>query len=306
MFPLSALLAHAELKTRAKQPPAGSAADARRAPRVTRYGNLTLFPHVERGEVVDDAGRYAPGEPMSAEVIDAVWEEPKVVVTISNVSTTGVGLICQDELPTGLQFDCHWADGERPGPVRFEVVHTQPISAGLYRTGARLVAGELPAEPVPTPFVRRFELASEADERPAPPSMAMVPVADEVPEPSEPSEADGVHHPRLSLVRDGVMALSRVPTELPAHDRRPAPPGTFRADAAAGFEKTERLDGVTTCGWERSVEMRREGDRLWIYIHSPGKRNGWGIYVDPDAFESALGRVQAGAGSPFVATTLAA
>ncbi len=299
MFPLSALLAHAELKTRAQRPssddPGG--ADARRAVRITRYGNLTLFPRVERGEPVDAAPAYAAGESMPADVIDAVWEEPRVVATISNVSTTGVGLICQDELPTGLQFDVNWAEGDRPGPVRFEVVHTKPLSAGMYRTGARLVAGELPAEPVPTPFVRRFELASEAEPpAPAPSPMAIVPVA----------EARMPMAVPMSLVRDGVMSLSRVPAE-PSHARpRPAPPGTFDAAAAGGFEKTERLDGVTTCGWERSIELRRDGGRMWIYIHSPGKKNGWGIFVDPDAFEAAVGRVQAGAGSPFIATTLAA
>ena len=306
MFPLSALVAHAELKSRAKS--AGEAADARRAVRITRYGNLTLFPRVERGEPVDDAGSYGVGEPMPADVIDAVWEEPRVIASISNVSTTGVGLILNDELPTGLQFDVDWDDaggagaGERPTPVRFEVVHTKPMTAGLYRTGARLIAGQLPAEPVPTPFVRRFALASEAE-----PTTAMVATphapADRVP-PAEPPMAAPEPGPRMSIVRDGVMEMARESSHRA--EAGPVPPGTFAATAAAGFEKTERLDGVTTCGWERSIELRRDGQRMWIYIHSPGKRNGWGIFVDPDAFEAAVGRVQAGAGSPFLTTTLAA
>ncbi len=327
MFPLSALLAHAELRTRAKAADDGpSPADARRATRVTRYGNLTIFPRVERGVMAaDDAARFAPGEAMSPEIIDAVWEEPRVVATISNVSPSGVGLILAEELPTGLEFDVNWDEGDRPGPVRFEVVHTKPLSAGLYRTGARLILGELPAEPVPTPFVRRFELTPDAP--PAVPQAmvpAMVPVMASVMAPPAPTPAPtpapaaapmpaaaGADEPRfeprpLSLVRDGVMSLTRVPAEPAGADRRASPPGTFDASAAAGFEKTERLDGVTVCGWERSIELRRDGGRMYIYIHSPGKKNGWGIYVDPDAFEAAVNRVQIAAGSPFVATTLAA
>jgi hypothetical protein len=305
MFPLSALLAHAELKTRAKRPSAEppSAEEARRAVRITRYGNLTLYPRVERAETVDMGDPFAPGESMSSEVIDAVWEEPRVIATLSNVSTSGVGLILSEELPAGLEFDVNWEEGERPGPVRFEVVHTQPLSAGMYRTGARLVAGELPAEPVPTPFVRRFEMASDAEPAPVPmDSTALVPAASSAAE-SPAAEPMG---PRMSLVRDGVMALSRVPTEPSASDARPAPAGTFKASLAGGFEKTERLDGVTVCGWERSIEIRRDGERMWIYVHSPGKKNGWGIFVDADQFEGAVNRVQAAAGSPFVATTLAA
>ncbi len=307
MFPLSALVAHAELRTRAKAADDGPGpADARRATRVTRYGNLTLYPRVERGLMADAA--FAPGETMSPEIIDAVWEEPRVVATISNVSPSGLGLILAEELPTGLEFDVNWDEGDRPGPVRFEVVHTKPLSAGLYRTGARLIRGELPAEPVPTPFVRRFELTSDApppSATPAAPPVPATPPAMGPPSPGGPDEP--LFEPRpLSLVRDGVMSLTRVPAEPLMSDRQPAPAGTFRASHAAGFEKTERLDGVTVCGWERSIEMRRDGDRMYVYIHSPGKKNGWGIFVDPDAFEAAVNRLQAAAGSPFVATTLAA
>ena len=304
MFPLSALVAHAELKSKAKAA-AAAPADARRAVRITRYGNLTLYPRVERGQSVDVAAAYAPGESMPADVIDAVWEEPRVIASISNVSATGVGLILSDELPTGLQFDVNWAEGETPGPVRFEVVHTKPLTAGLYRTGARLIAGQLPAEPVPTPFVRRFALASEAE-----PTTAIVSAPVE-PTPDVPGEPAA---PRMQLVRDdepsprfttGVIDMGRRPAE-PVDARRPTPEGTFQAAAAVGLDKTERLDGVTTCAFERSIELRRDGDRMWVYIHSPGKRNGWGIFVDAHQFEGAVARVQAAAGSPFVATTMAA
>ena len=305
MFPLSALVAHAELKSRAKQA-ASAAAEARGAIRITRYGNLTLFPRVERGEPAE-VTPFEVGEAMPDEIIDAVWEEPRVIASISNVSATGVGLILSDELPAGLQFDCHWDAGAAPVPVRFEVVHTQPMQAGLYRTGARLVAGELPAEPVPTPFVRRFALASEAVPEPA--------VAAVLPEPTPMrlAPADTVDAPlpagaapmMMTLVRDGIMQIERRPTdEKPPVG--PVPPGTFRAASAAGFEKVERLDGVTTCNWERSIEMKRDGSRMWVYIHSPGKKNGWGIYVDADQFESAVNRLQIAGGSPFLTTTLAA
>ena len=91
----------------------------------------------------------------------------------------------------------------------------------------------------------------------------------------------------------------------PTMNLAPAPAGTFRMSHAFGFDKTEKLDGVTTCGWERSIEIRRDGDRLWIYIHSPGKKNGWGIFVDPDAFEAAMDRVLEGSRSPFISTLAA-
>jgi hypothetical protein len=96
-------------------------------------------------------------------------------------------------------------------------------------------------------------------------------------------------------------------SSLADDDADPAlPPGTFAVAHAAGFDKTERLDGATTCGWERSVEIRRVGARLWIYIHSPGKKNGWGIFVDADEFESAFARIQDAAEKPAFVTTLAA
>ncbi len=51
--------------------------------------------------------------------------------------------------------------------------------------------------------------------------------------------------------------------------------------------QVQRLDGVTVCGWERQLEISQAGNRMWIYIHSPGKKNGWGIFVDAESFESA-------------------
>ena len=240
---------------------------------------------------------------MEPEVIDAVWEEPRVVASISNVSTSGVGLILEDELPTGLQFDVNWEEGESPGPVRFEVVHTKPLSAGLYRTGARLVAGELPVEPVPTPFVRRFELAGEAEEKRFARTMAMVPINPVVEVQPEPQP----HYAPLSLVRDGVMSLSRVPAGPSKVDRRTDPAGDVqrlarrrvRQDRAPGRRHRLRVGA-------QHRDAPRGGADVDLRPLAPARRTAGALFVDAEQFEGAVDRLQAAAGSPFVATTLAA
>jgi hypothetical protein len=278
MFPLSALLAHAELKKR--KPTATSVGEARRATRRMRYGNLTLFPRVEHAELVDAK--------------QSAVEQPRVFASISNVSTTGVGLILTDELPTGLEFDVEWEHGDALMPLRFEVVHSRPVSAGMYRTGARLIDGVLPEEPLPRE-VASTDIPADQDAR-AVDEESMIDVA-----PVASSEVTGGD----AGTSMGVLKYEPAACEPQPHPTIPAPPGTFRASSAFGFDKTEKLDGVTTCGWERQIALRREGDRLWIYIHSPGKKNGWGIYVNPDQFESALARVQQAARSPFISTLAA-
>ena len=272
MFPMSALLTHAELTKRKSS--TVDVGEARRATRRMRYGNLTLFPRVEHAEPLVDQ-----------EIID---EEPRVIASISNVSSTGVGLILSEELPSGLEFDVDWhiggARGGSPVALTFEVVHSRPVSAGMYRTGARLIAGILPEEPVPTEFVSQ-EMPVRSDEDF---------IEQQLPEEPAPVEFAG-----------GVLKFEPQTFELTDELKSPAPPGTCRASSAFGFDKTEKLDGVTTCGWERSITIRREGERLWIYIHSPGKKNGWGIYVSPDQFEAALARVRRAAQSPFVTSMVA-
>jgi hypothetical protein len=266
MFPMSALLSHAELTRR--KTPSHQASECRRAIRCTRHGNLTLFPRVEHATPMDDS--------FVAEI-----DEPRVIASISNVSTTGVGLIVDEELPSGLEFDVAWPQAKFPIPLRFEVVHSQPVSGGMYRTGARLVAGVLPVEPTPSNFVNN-EQPDEVQE-------SMMKVS------AQESFMSGV----LKYEPD-------MPASTPVNDRtHPTPQGTLRISSALGFDKTEKLDGVTTCGWERSISLRREGDRLWIYIHSPGKKNGWGIYVNAEAFQSTLERVQQSASSPFISTLAA-
>ena len=267
---MSALLSHAELTQ--KKASNKQSSEARRAMRCTRHGNLTLFPRVELGEPVDA-------------IIDVV-ETPRVIASISNVSTSGVGLIVDEELPSGMEFDVEWPQARFPVPLRFEVVHSRPVAGGMYRTGARLVAGILPAEPVSANLVN-------------------VEQPDEV-IPDEFAQADDKQsqHEAATFADGVLMYESQLPA--PETDRMsPTPPGTLRISSAFGMDKTEKIDGVTTCGWERSISLRRDGNRLWLYIHSPGKKNGWGLYVDPDRFEAALDRVQQTASSPFI-TTLAA
>jgi hypothetical protein len=266
MFPLYELLSHAELSN--PRPVPAAVVEARRAPRMSRYGNLTLYPCVERPEPIDE-----------------LEDEPRVLAALSNISPSGVGLLHSDELPLGMLFDVEWQTQEAWIPLRFEVVHSRPTSAGMYRTGARLICGELPELPMPPTM--RLAL-------PAPAEPAAIVEARESEEPSS-----------LPINGAGVLRYEPDPISDSTEPAEPAPPGTFYASSAFGFDKTERLDGVTTCGWERSIEIRRAGDRLWIYIHSPGKKNGWGIFVDPDQFDSALARVQSAAASPFI-TTLAA
>src|SRR5437660_530809 len=120
MLPLYELLSHAEL-SKSKPVPA-ALAEARRAPRRSRCGNLTLFPRIERELPLD----------MLEE------EEPTIIASMSNVSSSGVGLIHSDELSEGMEFDVQWESGEARIPLRFQVVHSQPTVAGMYRTGARL------------------------------------------------------------------------------------------------------------------------------------------------------------------------
>jgi hypothetical protein len=302
MFPLTELLSHAELTKRQSR---AERADARRAPRRTRYGTLTLFPCLEKHEpVIED---------------DESAEERWLVGSISNVSTSGVGLILADKLPNGMEFDVQWPEGDYPIPLRFEVVHSRPISAGLYRTGARLIAGVLPEQAVPTNFVsvdspemdsadidvptdtefsESIELNSEAPASP-------VGVGDDT-EYYEQASTQASSYEQASPV---VFAGGILKFEPQVPDRQsqatPVPAGTFRASHALGFDKTETLNGVTTCGWDRSVQIRRDGDRLWIYIHSPGKKNGWGIFVDSEKFQSAFDRIQQAAQSPFISTLAA-
>jgi hypothetical protein len=281
MFPLYELLSHAELTKPRRVAP--QVVEARRSARHARCGRLTLFPCVERPEP-----------------IDLLEEEPRVVAAISNVSTEGVGILHDEELPQGLQFEVDWESGDERIPLRFEVVHSQQTSAGTYRTGAKLVFGEMPPESLPSALPALPEPMVEGAEPVAQPMMRLV--RDD--EPANATEGTEDIAPAETTTVPGILKFEPAETSAPTAETN-APPGTFSVSAAFGFDKTERLDGATTCGWERSVEIRRAGDRLWIYIHSPGKKNRWGIFVDAAQFEAAFGRVQESAKSPFI-TTLAA
>ncbi len=66
---------------------------------------------------------------------------------------------------------------------------------------------------------------------------------------------------------------------------RPAAPETISTDVlpasqARGFVRGTTLDGKTVCGWERQLDLRREGNRIWLNMHPPGKTAGWGMFVD--------------------------
>jgi hypothetical protein len=284
MFPLQALLAHAEL-TKSKS--TIETAEARRAPRRQRCGNLTLYPVVVRADPI-----FATEVPVDL----------RVVASISNISATGLGLIAAEALPEGLEFDVQWEQcGDQctePRPLRFEVVHSRPAVAGMYRVGARLIAGELPDEPTPEVFIGTSHADAEMDRGFV---EDVVMRSDEDLE--EPLEGPWSDQPYP--IRGGIMQFAPEPRDVAPAESWSAPDGTFKASSAFGFDKVEKLDGRTTCGWERSIEMRREGDKMWVYIHSPGKKNGWGVYVDANQFESAVGRIQSGSKTPFV-TSMAA
>lgn len=298
MFLFHELLSHAELLKR--KPTAvlsHTAADGRRAERRQRCGQVTLYPLVAR-----------------LNPMNSMEEQPRVAAALTNISTTGVGLVHSEELSTGLEFEIRWDTNGRPTAVRLQVVHCRPMPAGMYRTGARLVAGVLPQEP------ELRVIASPAEE--------VIEVEPAVAETSDNSIANEshdsipTHHLRIDStdatddfseqvnpsnhLLPGVLRFEPVPAQPPLDEAiAPAPAGTFKIANALGFDKTERLEGVTTCGFERSIEFRRDGQRLYLYIHSPGKKNGWGIYVDSSQFQSAFDRVQSTAKSPFI-TTLAA
>jgi hypothetical protein len=321
MFPMTALLTHAELSKR--KTPNRQSSDARRAVRCTRHGNLTLFPRVERAVPVNKAFEE--------------METPRVIASISNVSTSGVGLIVNEELPDGLEFDVQWPQPRFAIPLRFEVVHSQAVSGGMYRTGARLVAGVLPAEPMPSNFVNGEQpdetqiTANVADfveiTTPLEPAAVAESPIPESPVPESPVPESPVVESPVSESRPAteIKAESEIDIQAsaaaafangvlkfepdlaaPSTDRmNPSPAGTLRISSAFGFDKTQTIEGVTTCGWERSISLRRDGERLWVYIHSPGKKNGWGIYVNPDQFESALENVRQSASSPFISTLAA-
>jgi hypothetical protein len=126
MFPLCELFTHAEAaKPRAVSAPVR---EARSSPRLTRYGNVILYPQVERQEP-----------------IDKLEEDPTVIAAISNVSGNGLGLVHSDPLPNGTIFEIDWEAGSDSVTLRFEAVHSQRVTPGMYRTGARLLEGTIPS-----------------------------------------------------------------------------------------------------------------------------------------------------------------
>jgi len=240
MFPLCELVTHVE----AAQPKSGwvRVLDSRRSPRRPRFGTLTVYPH--------------DGQPQPP---DAHCEEPRAVVSLSNVSGTGIGIVHDQPLPVGSILRTAWRVRELQIPVRFRVVHSQVVARGIYRTGAKLMIDDEPA-------------VQPADE--------VAPMA--APPPIEPTAC---------ATSDGVMSIEPSPATDHIPGLTPAPADVVRMPGAVQLVKAERLSGITPYGFERELEICRIGDRLWLYIHSPGKRNGWGIYLDPGQLGAALARL---------------
>lgn len=293
MFPLCELVTHAELFK--PRPTPDPATESRRAPRVTRVGSVMLYPRVEREE-------HEPTDP--------TFEDPKVVASVSNVSRTGLGLVHEEALPPGTLFEIDWeaSDGECV-PLTLQVVHTRPIAPRMYRTGARVVSERLiPVE------------VTAADDAPAtsvsrPPRVRVV-------ERAEIAGADNCAAGVQSWPSDnaGLEACTPISTRgvmridapaagafcAPDDSHAPMPAGTLRVvHGGPRFATTQRVQGASPCGFDRQIEVCRVGQKLWIYIHSPGKKNGWGIYVDPGEFEAAMNAVRGQVSDPTVMTLAA-
>jgi hypothetical protein len=280
MFPLCELVTHAEL-ARPKSIP-DSIMESRRVPRVTRIGSLMLYPLIERE---------------AHEPTDPTFEEPTVVASLSNVSHSGLGLVHEEPLPPGTVFEVDWEQGDDCVAVTLQVVHSREIAPRLYRTGARVVSEqgipvEASANDAPVrfssrpPTVRVVERAAISDVEPAAP---------------EPTSAVPVSTSR------NIMRIDAPGTwGYEGEGYLPAPPGTLRITSGdPRFATTQRVQGASPCGFDRQVEVCRVGDKLWIYIHSPGKKNGWGIYVDPADFENAMARVREQVSHPTIGTLAA-
>jgi hypothetical protein len=54
--------------------------------------------------------------------------------------------------------------------------------------------------------------------------------------------------------------------------------------------KPTSLAGKTVCNFDRVLDVRVEGDRVWLNMHPPGATSGWGMFVLRRQLDSALGR----------------
>ncbi|HLL91131.1 MAG TPA: PilZ domain-containing protein [Tepidisphaeraceae bacterium] len=64
-------------------------------------------------------------------------------------------------------------------------------------------------------------------------------------------------------------------------------PSAARVEAPA----PTTLNGHTICKWERDLDVRVEGPRVWLCPRPPGREAGWGVFVDRDALDAALGHL---------------
>lgn len=282
MFPLCQLIAHAELSKSRSLP--DEVIESRRCARRAWPASLMLYPQVEREEPTD-----------------LTYEEPTVVASLSNVSRSGMGLVHEEPLPPGTVFEVDWEHGDQCLAVALEVVHSRQIAPRMYRTGARVVSDQC----IP------IEVDATATSAAAPAASAQPTIVRVVDSPAtatpevEPLPLPGGARAIASRVMriDAPMTITAAST---ADGSAPAPAGTLRVSPAGPrFATTQRVPGASPCGFDRHVEVCRVGAKLWIYIHSPGKKNGWGIYVDPGQFDAAMAAVREQISHPTI-TALAA
>jgi hypothetical protein len=48
------------------------------------------------------------------------------------------------------------------------------------------------------------------------------------------------------------------------------------------------LTGSTVSGWGRVLDVRAEGDRVWVNMHPPDKESGWGMWLERAELENVL------------------
>jgi hypothetical protein len=300
MFPLYQLVSHADSSR--PQRPWERVLDSRRSPRRPRFGNLTIYP---------ESVSHHPSGP--------VGEEPAVVAALRNVSGTGIAIVHGEPLPAGTVFRAVWSVRDVQIPVRFRVVHSQVVGDGIYRTGARLMTDDAPTRddlvdapppplqpaaappiaPAPVEYVFAERAAMSSHE------INLAPVASETvteidsadaneTDPGVVESAARVEVESAAAAGECVMNLDPSPATRHVAGLTPAPADVTRCTGAVQLVKAEHLHGVTPFGFERELDLCQIDGRLWLYIHSPGKRNGWGLYVDPRQLRAALAKLDAG------------
>lgn len=77
------------------------------------------------------------------------------------------------------------------------------------------------------------------------------------------------------------------PADAEASDREQRPSTSSRDEAPPPVT----IGGHTICRWERDLDVRVEGERVWLGPRPPGREAGWGVFVDRAALDAALGHL---------------